>query len=55
MHYLGFIEEFWTKNGGLDMKVVDKYTYIFYFEEGDELELVLRRARISPKTSSMEF
>lgn len=34
----------WTKIGGLEMKDVDKYTYILYFEE-EELESALKRAQ----------
>lgn len=33
----------WTKNRGLDLKVVDQSTFIFYFEEASDLEFVLRK------------
>lgn len=37
----------WAKAGGLDMKVVDRVTFVFYFEEPAKLESVLKRALCS--------
>lgn len=32
------------KSGGLDLKEVDRWTFLFYFEDADEPKLVLKKA-----------
>lgn len=34
----------WTKNGGLDIKVLDRCTFVFYFEELAEMNQATRKA-----------
>lgn len=34
----------WTSAGGLDLKKINRWIFVFYFEDGDELELVLKKA-----------
>lgn len=34
----------WMKNGGLDLGLIDQSTLMFYFEESEKLETVLKRA-----------
>lgn len=41
---LRFHKKNWTKQGGVDMKVAYKYTFISYFEVDEELKLVLKYA-----------
>lgn len=33
----------WTKNEGIRIQVVDLCTFAFYFEDQDEMELVLKK------------
>lgn len=37
----------WTRSGGVDLKAVDWCTFVFYFEEVVELELVLKKSPYS--------
>lgn len=40
---LGVHRKNWTRAGGLDLKETDKWTFIFNFEDTNELELVLKK------------
>lgn len=33
----------WTKGGGLDIKKINQNTFVFYFEDANELEVVLKK------------
>lgn len=42
-----------TRGGGLDLNVVDRSIFIFYFEEVSDMEFVLRKAPWSFDNSLM--
>lgn len=33
----------WTKNGGLNLRVLERSTFMFYIEKSEELDLVMRK------------
>lgn len=43
-YFLCIRHKSWTKYDELDLKVVNPLTFIFYFEDRDELELVLKKS-----------